>query len=552
MSLKLSFIPDNPMFLSPKLTEETPDIFEENDFKYLRAQQEDLIALLLIQYSDIRKSYVKNLNKPYLHAQLTIENTKYEVSFDNALFSQLTKLYFIYGWKVIKAIETNYKYSWWIEKPNNVLDYFTLTKKTISIIIRHSLINIEIKARNVIKENLKTQSRRLNAALIDYDFQLNYDPFSEEYSYNINNNLASNNIFDWLTKAVNSKSAIDETLKRNIDAKRTNEFVNFLVFLFSGGESLTNSSYNPLLNPFSQDTESLNTFKKDLIDSLTKLGENHFLALLMFTKLEKNFGKSEMENELYNSCMVLKKNIEEILGKLNENKTSSDQFNKSRIEVLIKWDEAEKLNIEKFENIENSIEEIIIFDFEKNENISLLSVDVLDHLVKYGLVDKDSFEYPVLFQYKDCLIKHIEKKDAEQKSNDELWNKISVCNSILTLSSAIPVIGEITGPISLIIDLGLLFHTVTSINSRLNKLSNLTKQNLIAANPSDELFSNAMIETGALMNQSITIKDEIFTQITLEILILLVGASAENKLIHKAIAWRIYAYDIESLYDSSN
>ena len=442
----------------------------------------------------------------------------------------------------------------------------------MAVLIRHSLINIEIKAKSIVIKNLTDQKNKIDEAISKYGFieylnnaNIKHDPLSGDPKYvlyrKINPELLSDEkvhpelpldkkmktlsdqLYEDLSLVADVQASIEDVVETNAGTKSTNNWLDTLSILFDLGAAVSGQSARlPISNISVEKQQEL------LLSALNKLKERHFLGLLLSTRLKKNFDRSEKENELYTSAIALLTNIDMILKEVQNIKSSANQSYQSNIPGLIAWPGEDSLNIDNFDNITQSLEEQVIDYFYKKKDVSFLNVAVLDYLVRTGQVDKDSFEYPVWFQYKECLLAYMQAIEDEQKSKDDFFNNIGRFSSLFSLTAPIPVVGEFTAPVAVLLDIGLFFHTVGSLSSQLESLSFGNKNNLAAANIDDDSYVNVMLQTGSLISACTTFKEEFFLQLTKETLIILIGATAEKEIIHKAIRWRNYANDIEGLF----
>jgi hypothetical protein len=538
------------------------ETLDADDFEHNGSEADDFIASAMFKYKLICNARFGKKGSPSAYATITKENNKNVVVFDDNLFPQLCKLYFIYGWQIIMDVEKSFTTTWTTEKPKGLFEYFILTKQLLAILIRHSLINIEIKAKAVVIKNLTDQKDKIKKAILQYGFinderkgTIKNDPISGELVKvpykKINpkvpsdekNKTLSDQLYENLGQVADIQANIEDILEVNTNTKAVNSWINILTVLFDPAAVAAGQYVK-----FPIDNISVEKYQKQLLAALQKLKEKHFLGLLLFTGLRKNFDKIEKENALYTNAIALQNEIETILKEVQNIKSSTNQSKQSNIPGLIAWPGEDNLKIDNFDNITQSLEEKVVDYFYKKKDVSFLNVAVLDYLVKTGQVNKDSFEYPVLFQYKECLLAYLQAIKDKQKSKDDFFNTVGRFSSLFSLTAAIPVVGEFTAPVALVLDIGLLFHTVSSIDSQFESLSTSSKDNLAAANPDDEAYTNAMLQTGSLISACTSFKEEIFLQLSKEALIILIGATAEKEIIHKAIRWRNYANDIAGLF----
>ena len=81
------------------------ETLDADDFTNKGEETNNFIASAMAKYKSICNSRFDKTQSLSYSATITRENDKNVVVFDDNLFSQLCKLYFIYGWQIIMDVE---------------------------------------------------------------------------------------------------------------------------------------------------------------------------------------------------------------------------------------------------------------------------------------------------------------------------------------------------------------------------------------------------------------------------------------------------------------
>lgn len=502
-------------------------------------------------------------NNIYTRLNVKIGGVTEVIVFDGELDARLFEIYLLYGWQGILAIETamaaarNRPATKFTDPWNVVVPFFNFTRNRLIVLVRESLIEIELLAAQSIYSRLYKSAEIINAG---WETQFLFKRKEEivntregalfadtpvmgiKATHAMGNKTLSDTLYPLVTAAVDKKNALNEQIKRKQHLDDVLEFTR-------------NEIGSPPVSIAEAPGEAqrlIDQYKWELDVAMKNIGALASLALPALALLKQSCSQPDMENtigqalyDLYSSIDILAAAIDPQVSKL---------FNAIpgvTVNQQLSFTDMERLYGTGYDLEATWVSTAMDMAVKEPAHLVMLNLETLQQLLADTSIAKGSMNHIVCMRYTAVLIEKIEAKRAEEQNWQEVFavlGKLSAGLSLLAVAAANnPTTvkeASILQGVSIILGIPILLFQIYSLANQLAKFDQILKQQLLASDAYDIDFLNGLGELSAMRSE--------FTEELTETLLkelLLVFLAGKWGVFKTAMHLRVYYADLEILIE---